>query len=130
MSLSVRHPRIAAAIATAALAGGLSLATGTTSAGNVAWGVSVGGPGYAVTAGAPAHGGYLGGYLGGHLYGGYPYYRRGYHGRPYVPVAGLYYRPYYPVVAAPPVVYPAPVVYPPYYYAPPRVVVGAGWRGY
>jgi len=108
------HRKITAALAAVALAGGLSLAAGTASAGNVAWSVSVGGPGYAVTAGAPA-------------YGAYPYWR-GYYGRHYVPVARPYYRPYYPVVVAPPVVYP-PVVYPAPYYAP-RVVVGAGWRVY
>ena len=106
--------KITAAVAAIALAGGLSLAAGTASAGNVAWSVSIGGPGYAVTAGAP--------------YRGYPGYWGGYYARPYVPVARPYYRPYYPVVYAPPIVYPAPVVYPPPYYVAPRVVVG--WRGY
>ena len=85
--------KITAALAAVAVAGGLSLAAGTASAGNVAWSVSVGGPGYALTAGAPG-------------YRGYPYWG-GYYGRPYVPVARPYYRPYYPVVVAPPVVYPA-----------------------
>ena len=111
-------PRITAAVAAAALAGGLTLAAGTASAGNVAWSVSVGGPGYAVTAAGPG-------------YRGYPGYWGGYYGRPYV---RPYYRPYYPVVYAPPLVYPAPVVYPAPYYAAPRIGVGVvvrpGWRAY
>jgi hypothetical protein len=70
-------------------------------AGNVAWGVSIGGPGFAVSAGQP-------GYVGG----------RAYYRAPYVPVARPYWRPYYrpyaPYVYRPVVVAPAP-----YYYAPP-----------
>ncbi len=81
----------------------------------MAWSVSIGGPGYAIAAGAPA-------------YRGYPGHWGGYYGRPYGPVARPYYRPYYPVVYAPRVVYPAPIVYRAPYYAPPHVVVG--WRGY
>lgn len=107
------HRKITAAIAAAAVAGGLSLSAGTASASNVAWSVSIGGPGYAVTAGAP--------------YRSYPAYWGGYYARPYVPVVRPYYRPYYPVVYAPPVVYPR-VVYRAPYYAAPRVVIG--WRGY
>ncbi len=79
-----------------ALGAGLAVAPAA-SAGNVGWSVSIGGPGYAVSAGAPYWG---------------PYYR------PYYPA----YSPYY----VPPV-YAAPVVYAPYrpYYYAPRVVVAS-----
>ena len=51
---------------TASLAAGVAFAPGA-SANNVAWGVSVGGPGFAVSAGQP---GYWGGYRGyGYGYG-------------------------------------------------------------
>jgi len=71
-------------------------------AGTVAWGVSVGGLGFNVSAGRP-------GYFGIHRY----------HGAPFRPIARPYYRPYFPstyraAVAAPPVAYP--------YYAPAPVV--------
>jgi hypothetical protein len=95
---------IVTAAAAALVAGAVAFAP-TASASNVAWSVSVGGPGFAVTAGQPYWGGYGYGYHG---------YRHGYrHG---------YYRPWVrPVVVAPPVVYPAPVyVAPrPVYVAPP-----------
>jgi len=83
---------------------GLAVAP-TASANNVAWSVSIGGPGYVVSAGQPAY------------WGPRPYYG---------------YRPAY---VAPPVYYPAPVVYPasvvysyprPYYYAPRPVYYGHG----
>jgi hypothetical protein len=78
------------------------------SANNVAWSVSIGGPGYVVSAGQPAY------------WGPRPYYG---------------YRPAY---VAPPVYYPAPVVYSyprpyyrPYYVAPRPVYYGPGYyRGY
>ncbi len=81
-------------------------------AGNVSWGVSVGGPGFNVTAGQPGY------------YGG-----RGYHGATYFPVARPYFRPYvrpyyhpwYRAAVAPPIAYlPPPVAYS--YYAPSPVV--------
>jgi hypothetical protein len=86
-----------------ALAGTLALGAAVApaaSASNVAWSVSIGGPGVAVSAGAP-------GYWG-------PGYRPYYNG----------YRPYYrPAYVAPPVyAYPAPVYYTPYAYARPVVV--------
>ena len=65
-------------------------------AGNVAWGVSVGGPGFRVSAGQPGY------------YGG-----RSYYGAPYRPLARPYYRPYYPAT------FRAAVVVPPVFYAPP-----------
>jgi hypothetical protein len=69
------------------LGAGLALAPAA-SASNVAWSVSIGGPGYAVGVGAP-----------------------GYWGAPYRPAYRPYYPAYYPYYA-PPVVYPA---YAPYY---------------
>ncbi len=67
------RPKVTAALAAVAIAGGLTLAAGPASAGNVAWSVSVGGPGFAVSAGGPG-------------------YRGAYWARPY---ARPYYRPYY-----------------------------------
>lgn len=79
-------------------------------AGNVAWGVSVGGPGFSVSAGQPAN--YAGGYYGG----------RGYYRAPFVPVVRTYYRPYFrpyaPYAYRAIVVAPVPVYFPTYY-APP-----------
>lgn len=78
----------------AALAAG-ALFTPAASARDVAWSVSIGAPGFAISAGQP-------------YWGHRPYYRP--------------YRPYYRAYA--PVVYPAPVVYEPYYpYAYPAPVV-------
>ena len=80
----------------AAVCAALAFAPAAT-AGNVAWNVSVGGPGFAVSAGQPG-------------YWGVNAWRPG--------VAAPYYRPWHrPVVAAPlaypvPVAYPAPVLYP------------------
>ena len=74
----------------------------TAQAGNVAWGVSVGGPGFNVSAGQP-------GYFGVH----------GYRGAPYRPIARSHYRPYFPLAYRAAVVVP-PVAYP--YYAPALVV--------
>jgi hypothetical protein len=87
-------------------------------AGNVAWSVSVGGPGFAVSAGQPG------------FYGGYyraPYLR---------PIARPNYRPWYgAAIVVPPVTYVRPrVIYP--YYAPapvvyaPRPIVYAQPYGY
>ena len=82
-------------------------------AGNVAWSVSIGGPGFAVAAGQP---GYGGAYYGGNRYYGAPYHR--------------YYRSWYrPVAVLPPVPYvPPQVVFP--YYAPAPVVVAPAPRVY
>jgi hypothetical protein len=85
----------------------------TAQAGNVAWSVSVGGPGFAVSAGQP-----------------------GYYGSPYLrPVARPYYRPWYgAAVVVPPVAYVRPRVIYPYYPAPvvyaPRPIVYAQPYGY
>ena len=76
-------------------------------AGNVAWSVSVGGPGFAVAAGQPGYGG--------------AYYGNRYYGAPYRP----YYRSWYRPVAVLP---PPPVVLP--YYAPAPVVVAPAARVY
>lgn len=114
----MNRTRIVTTAIGATLLGAAALFSSAASAGNnVAWSVSVGGPGFAVTAGQPAYGrGFVG---------------RPYYGAPYRP----YYRPYYrPVVVAPPVVYPpyygpvvAPLRYPAYAprvsYAPAPVYV-------
>jgi len=87
--------RLALAGAFAAALGAGALSTPAANAGNVAWSVSVGVPGVAVTAGAPYWGGY-----------------------------GPYYRPYRrPYRAYAPVVYPVPYVAPYAYVAPAPVVV-------
>ena len=98
--MSLRTSRRTAFVATLAaiLAGSVAFAPAA-SASNVAWSVSVGGPGFVVSAGQP---GYWGGYRGYGVGYGYPYYRP-------------WYRP------AAPVVYSAPVV--PYAYVAPRVYV-------
>jgi hypothetical protein len=70
----------------------------TAHAGNVAWGVSVGGPGFSVSAGQPGY------------YGG-----RGHYRAPYLPIARPYYRPRFPA-AYRPQIYAPPVAYP--YFAP------------
>jgi len=103
MSLSSRRIAITTALA-ATLAGGIAFAPGA-SANNVAWSVSVGGPGFAVSAGQP----YWGGYRGyGHGY------RHGYYRPWHRPVAPIVYPYGYvvprPVYVAPPAYYPAPVV--------------------
>ncbi len=101
-----RHIALAAALA-AIVAGGLAFAPAA-SANNVGWSVSIGGPGFAVSAGQPYWGGYRG-------YGyGYGYaYRPGYY-RPYRP-AVVYPAPVYvaprPVYVAPRPVYVAPPAY-------------------
>jgi len=101
-----RRIAISTALCAAVLAAGAFVAP-TAHAGNVAWGVSVGAPGFSVAVGQPS-------YYGGH-------YRA-----PFVPVARPHWRPYYrphvpyayrPVVVVPRPVYVAPPV--PYsYYAP------------
>jgi len=105
------------AVAGAMLVGATALLPSIAEAGgNVGWSVSIGGPGFAVSAGQPAYGpGYAGAI--------YP-------GAPYRPNVRPYVRPYYrPVVVAPPVVYEpwfAPVVLPrPYPAYAPRAVVYA-----
>ena len=114
----MNHRKIFAAAAASALIGATALFAPAASAGDVAWSVSFGGPGFGITAGEPAYRGYQG--------GGYrapyrPYYRP--------------YRPHYrPIVVAPPVVYaPRPIVYAPYYrgYTPaPVYSVPRPWYGY
>jgi hypothetical protein len=109
----MNRTRIFTAAVGATLIGAATLFSTVASAGNnVAWSVSIGGPGFAVAAGQPAYGR---GYVGPAYYGApyRPYYR---------PYYNPYYRPYYrPVVVAPPVVYRpyyAPVVAPYPVYAP------------
>jgi len=89
-------------------------------AGNVAWGVTVGVPGLAVSAGQPAYGGWGGGYYG---------------PAPYAPVAVAlpavypYAAPYVGVVARP--YYYAgyrPYAYVRGWHAPVRYAHGYGWR--
>ena len=75
----------------------------TAQAGNVAWGVAVGGPGFSVAAGQPGY------------YGG-----RGFYRAPYLPFARPYYRPYYRPVYRAVVVAPPPVAFP--YFAPAPLV--------
>jgi hypothetical protein len=113
----MNRTRILTAAAGTTLIGAAALFSSVASAGNnVAWSVSVGGPGFTVSAGEPAYG-----------------YGRGfvspaYYGAPHRPYYTPYYRPHYrPVVVAPPVVYspyyapyPAYAPYRPYY--APRVV--------
>ena len=85
------RPKVTAALAAVAIAGGLTLAAGPASAGNVAWSVSVGGPGLPSAPAALAI--------------------EERTGRARTPVR--HYRPYYypaPIVYAAPFVYPAPVV--------------------
>lgn len=102
--MSLRTSRRTALVATlAALFAGSLAFVPAASASNVAWSVSVGGPGYVVSAGQP---GYWGGYRGYGVGYGYPYYRP-------------HYRPYYRPVA--PVVYSAPVL--PYAYAAPSAYI-------
>ncbi len=101
-----RSIALAAALG-AVLAGSLAFAPAA-SANNVAWGVSIGGPGFAVSAGQPAY------------WGGYRGYGYGYHHG--------YYRPYRPAV-----VYPAPVYFAPrpVYVAPrPVYVAPPAYYGY
>jgi hypothetical protein len=110
----MNRTRILTASVGTLLVGAASVFAPMASAGNnVGWSVSIGAPGFAVTAGQPAWGGY--GQVG-----------RPYYSAPYRP----YYRPNYrPVVVAPPVAYRpwyAPVVAPaPYPYYAPRAVVYA-----
>jgi hypothetical protein len=105
----IKSRSIALATALAAVVAGTLAFAPAASANNVAWGVAIGGPGFAVSAGQPA---YWGGYRG---YGyGYGYgYRHGYY-RPYRP-AVVYPAPVYvaprPVYVAPRPVYVAPPVY-------------------
>jgi hypothetical protein len=102
---------LVAALGAAAVGAAAMFSPAANAGGNVAWSVSVGGPGFAVTAGQPRWGHYRAPYR--------PYYRPYY--RSYYRPAPVY-RPYYaprPVYYAPPVVYaqpyyPAPVVPVPY----------------
>jgi hypothetical protein len=114
-----RTRKLVTAVAATLVGGAALFSTAASAGGNVGWSVSVGAPGIAVTAGAPAYGGYGRGY-------GAPY--RPYY-RPYYRPAPVVYRPYvapYPVYAPPRVVYtPRPVVYaapPVTYYSPYPVV--------
>ena len=99
MSLSLRRTALVSALG-ATLAAGAAFAPAA-SANNVAWGVSVGGPGFVVSAGQPA-------YWGGYRYG-YGYHRHWYRPAPVVyPYGYVVPRPVY--VAPPPVYYGPPVV--------------------
>lgn len=101
----IKRSKVLVAAVGAALVGAASLFSPAASAGgNVGWSVSIGGPGFAVSAGQPWYGAPW-----------RPYYRP-YYSRP-APVYRPYYRPYYPprpVVYAPPVVV-APAPYYPSY---------------
>lgn len=104
MSLSSRRIAITTALA-AALAVGIAFAPAA-SANNVAWSVSVGGPGFSVSAGQPYWGGYRG-YGYGYRYGYYrPWHRLA---APVVYPYG-YVAPRRAYVVPQPVYYPAPVV--------------------
>ena len=111
MSLRISRRTVLAATLATALAGSVAFAPAA-SASNVAWSVSVGGPGFAVSAGQP---GYWNGYRGyGVGYGyGYPRYRPWHR-----PVAPVVYSPYYPYAYATPRVIVAPR---PVYVEPPVV---------
>jgi len=108
----MNRSRILSTTVATMLIGGTALFSSLAAAGNnVAWNVSIGGPGFAVTAGQP--------FYGARYYGApyHPYYRSYY--RPVV-IAPPVYGPWYaPVAVAPayPIYAPAPVVY-----APPVVV--------
>ena len=113
----MNRTRILTAAVGAALIGAVALFSSAASAGNnVGWSVSIGAPGFAISAGQPVYGrGFAG---------------PAYYGAPYRP----YYRPYYrPVVVAPPVVYsPYYAPYPAYvaprpYYAPRVVYAPRPW---
>lgn len=99
-----RTKMLVAALGTAAVGAAALFSTAASAGSNVSWSVTVGGPGYAVTAGTP--------------YYGAPYRP---HYRPYYRPAPVVYRPYYRPYYAPPrpVYYAPPVVYTqPYYPAP------------
>ncbi len=123
------------ALAGTTLLGAAALSPSVASAGsNVAWSVSVGGPGFAVTAGEP-------GYFGAPYR---PYYRPHFrpHPRPVVIAPPVAYRPWYGPAVGPvsyrvyapqPVVYgPAPVVVAPqpYVVAPRPYAVSGGYYRY
>jgi hypothetical protein len=123
--------RIAIATAVAAALAATTFFVPAASAGNVAWSVSIGGPGIAITAGQPGYWGGAG-YRGGYGYGYRPYY-------------GGYYRPWYRPVVRPPIVYAPPLAYAarvvasaavpapygvPAYVAPGRVYVPAPYGSY
>lgn len=103
-----RTRMLVAALGTTLVGAAAMFSTAASAGGNVAWSVSVGGPGFAVTAGQPG------------FYGApyRPYYR------PYWRATPVVVRPYYApvrVVAPPPVVVAPRVVYAqpyPYYPAP------------
>ena len=101
-----RRTAISTALCATVLAAG-AFVVPTAHAGNVAWGVAIGAPGFSVAVGQPGY------------YGG-----RGYYRAPFVPVARPYWRPYYrpyapyayrPVVVVPQPAYVAPPVSYSYY---------------
>lgn len=111
----IRTKILAAALGTALAGAAAVLPSTATAGGNVAWNVSVGGPGFAVSAGQPGYYGYGAPYR--------PYYRPAYgpYRGPYYRPAPVVYRPYYApvrVVAPAPVVVAPRVVYSQPYYAP------------
>jgi hypothetical protein len=108
-----RTKMLVAALGTAAVGAAAMFSTAASAGGNVAWSVSVGAPGFAVSAGQPGYYGY-----------GAPY--RSHYRPHYYRPAPVAYRPYYapyrayvprPVYVAPPVVYTQPYSYS-YYPAP------------
>ena len=92
-----RRIAMSTALCAAVIAAG-AFVVPTAHAGNVAWGVSIGAPGFSVAVGQPGY------------YGG-----RGYYRAPFVPVARPYWRPYHRPYAYRPIV----VVPQPAYVAPP-----------
>jgi len=101
-----KHRSIVSTLGVAAIAAGVAFGASSAHAGT-AWSVSIGGPGYAVAAGAPVY------------YGPHHWHRA--YAAPVVYSAPVVY-PAPVVVTAPRVVYAAPVVYRPYVAAPARVV--------
>jgi hypothetical protein len=89
--------RIAIVTAVASALAAATFFAPAASAGNVAWSVSIGGPGIAIAAAQP-------GYWGGAGY-------RGAYGYGYRPYYGGYYRPWYRPVVRPPIVYAPPLAY-------------------
>ena len=122
--------KIITAVAATTLVASLGIGAGSASAGNVAWSVSIGVPGLAVSAGGPAYG------------GGYRGNWHGNFGPVFAPMARPYLQPYFPgpvafpapyAFSAPaffpaPVVFPVPVVYRAPVYRPRVVVAAPAWR--
>lgn len=119
-----RRALFSTVLGTAALGAAALFAPAASAGSDIAWSLSIGGPGYGLNVGQPAFGGYYGAPY-------RPYYR------PVVVAPPVYYRPppvvYRPVVVAPRPVYyaPAPVVYGPRGYAArPAARYYGGYNGY